>query len=287
MAIRRILAPLSGAQSDEAALDCAFHVARRCEAHLDGLVTSVDSRDAVAFVGEGMTSAMIDQIMSAAEKEAREREARAGQLFERIRQRHQFPLAERPAASGVSARLLRRTGREDDIVAEQGRLADLIVAAKPPQQEEEHPSLALEAGLRETGRLVLVVPGPLPERIGQRIAIAWNGSVEVGRAVAYARQFLREAEKVVVLSVAEESPYGPPAEDAVEYLAWHGITATSAALPAGERTQGQTLLSAAREQGCDMMVMGAYTRSHMRRLIFGGVTGAVLTETTIPVLMTH
>jgi nucleotide-binding universal stress UspA family protein len=34
-----------------------------------------------------------------------------------------------------------------------------------------------------------------------------------------------------------------------------------------------------------MLVMGAYTRDRIRRLIFGGVTGTVLSQATLPVLM--
>jgi nucleotide-binding universal stress UspA family protein len=36
-----------------------------------------------------------------------------------------------------------------------------------------------------------------------------------------------------------------------------------------------------------MLVMGAYTRSRMRRLIFGGVTSEVLEHTEVPVWMVH
>jgi len=38
---------------------------------------------------------------------------------------------------------------------------------------------------------------------------------------------------------------------------------------------------------CDLLVMGAYSRSHMRRLIFGGVTAEVLARAEMPVLMSH
>ena len=40
-----------------------------------------------------------------------------------------------------------------------------------------------------------------------------------------------------------------------------------------------------RDCGADMLVMGAYTRDRFRRVIFGGVTGEILDQMPVPVLM--
>jgi nucleotide-binding universal stress UspA family protein len=48
-----------------------------------------------------------------------------------------------------------------------------------------------------------------------------------------------------------------------------------------------TLLSAAGEAEADLMVMGAYTHSRLRELVFGGVTYEVLAAADVPVLMAH
>ncbi|MBT3701538.1 MAG: universal stress protein, partial [Alphaproteobacteria bacterium] len=47
------------------------------------------------------------------------------------------------------------------------------------------------------------------------------------------------------------------------------------------------LMSAVRDENADLLVMGAYTRSRLRRLIFGGVTGDVLKNSPVPVLLAH
>jgi nucleotide-binding universal stress UspA family protein len=120
------------------------------------------------------------------------------------------------------------------------------------------------------------------------IAVAWNGSIEASRAVAFAMSYLAAAEKVTILSVEEGRTSGPSGEELVAYLQCHGINATSRVLAdAGGRGAGQALLSEVAAVGADMMVMGAYSRSRMRRLIFGGVTSEVLNKTEIPVLMMH
>ncbi len=287
MSLRKILVPLAGHQGEAAVLESAFRVARRFQSHVEAFYAAPDPRDAVAFVGEGMTSGMIEQIMAAAERDGGERGGAARRLFDRLAAEHGAALNVSPGRHGFSASFTSRVGREDELMAERGRLADLILAGKPPATGEVSPPPALEAALREAGRPVLVVPQALQESFGRVIAIAWNGSVEVSRAVALSLPFLEAAERVVVLSVEDDTVYGPRAGDAVDYLTWHGVKAESAALPASDRTLGQTLLAAAAAAGADFMVQGAYTRSRMRRLIFGGVTGEVLAHTTIPVLMTH
>jgi nucleotide-binding universal stress UspA family protein len=267
----------------------ALALARPLEAHVEAFHVSVDPRDAVAFVGEGMTAAMIEQIMSAAEQESRQRSAQAQQRFEAACAAAGAPRLVSPQA-GVrfSAGFVLRSGREDELVAERGRLADLIVVPRPTDEGDGAPSLTLESCLRETGRPVLVVPpGVAAEQFGKRIAVGWNGSIEAGRAVAAGLPFLTTAERVVVLSVEEGTVFGATGADVVEYLAWHGIPASAEVLSSGPFGAGKALLAGITAAGSDMLVMGAYTRSHMRRLIFGGVTAEVLANTTIPVLMVH
>ena len=44
------------------------------------------------------------------------------------------------------------------------------------------------------------------------------------------------------------------------------------------------LLAQAATHGADLLVMGAYSHSRLRELVFGGATRHVLREATIPVL---
>ena len=39
--------------------------------------------------------------------------------------------------------------------------------------------------------------------------------------------------------------------------------------------------------GADLLVMGAYGHSRLRELVLGGATHTVLSEMTVPVLMSH
>ena len=50
---------------------------------------------------------------------------------------------------------------------------------------------------------------------------------------------------------------------------------------------GAGLLEAARQFGCDLLSMGAYSHSRLRQLILGGVTRHVLENSTLPVMMSR
>ncbi|HJM48522.1 MAG TPA: universal stress protein [Alphaproteobacteria bacterium] len=289
MSIKTILVPLSGVASSGGVLTAAMAVGKWLDAHIEVLHVAMDPRDSVAYVGEGMTSAMIEDVMSVAESEAGERQARAAEQFREACAKAGVKEADSAASAGggFTAHLTTITGREEDAVAARGRLADLIVCCKPRQGDDVSPSVTLEAALMDTGRPVLVVPPGDPAPIGKTVALAWNGSPEAAKAIRFGLAFLHAADRVVVLEVEEAGKGGPDAAALIDYLAWHGIAASSQDVTAGAASIGDRLLGAAKAAEADMLIMGAYTRSRLRRLIFGGATREVLAGATIPVLMAH
>ncbi len=275
MTIRKILLPLSGGDDDVRLGTVALQLGESFGAQVEFLHPAIDPRDAVAFVGEGMTAAMIEQIVNAAEQEGASRASRARSLYDRLI---------RDYGAGAKTAYVERSGPEDDVVAEAGRLADLIIVARPGA--EEGPTPVVQACLKDTGRPVLVLPPKTTDMsFGKKAIIAWNGSIEAGRALKGALPFLARAEQVEVLSVKEGTPEGPRGGDVVDYLRLCGITASSRDLPLSGGHAGQAVMAAV--GNCDLLVMGAYSRSHMRRLIFGGVTAEVLARAEMPVLMSH
>jgi len=65
MHFKNILVPVPGANndSDAKALESAFNLATRFGAHVNALHIKIDPRSAAAFVGEGMTSTMIESVI--------------------------------------------------------------------------------------------------------------------------------------------------------------------------------------------------------------------------------
>ena len=73
MAIRKLLLPLTGTAAGEAALTTSLMIARAWNAHVMALHVRVDSRDVAPLAGEGLSGAMIEEMMSATEKESSDR----------------------------------------------------------------------------------------------------------------------------------------------------------------------------------------------------------------------
>ncbi len=290
MAYRRLLLPLTGTAAGESALSTALITARIWNAHLHCLHVRVDARDVAPLAGEGLSGAMIEEMMAATERESGERAARVRALFERFATgAGGVALAESAEAAlkheGPTLSFTSVAGREEDIVAQQSRLYDLAVVPHPEADEDVSSSDALHAVLFDSGRPVLIAPRLAPETIGTRICIAWNGTAESAAAVAAALPWFHRAQAVRILYADEYQRRGPTAEGLQAYLRWHEITAEAALFKPQTREVGAGLLGAARDFGADLLVMGAYSHSRLRQLILGGVTRHVLENADIPVQM--
>src|ERR1700727_3229602 len=84
MAICKLLLPLTGTAAGEPALATALTVARAWNAHVLALHVRVDSRDVAPLAGEGLSGAMIEEMMSATEKESSDRAHAVRSMFERF-----------------------------------------------------------------------------------------------------------------------------------------------------------------------------------------------------------
>ena len=286
MAIRKILLPLAGIASARGALTTALMLSERWRAHLHALHVRTDTRDVEPLAGEGLSGAMIEEMMSATEKESNDRAHAVRSMFERFVARHDVAVQEaHPGLDHATASFASVTGREEDIVAQQARLADLTVVPHPDAGEDVSSSDALHAVLFDSGRPVLISPQVTPAKIGTRVCIAWNGTAESASSVLAAMPWMQRAEGVAILSADGYQRRGPGAPDLASYLALHSVRAEIVTFKSVGGSVGAGLLAAAAGFGCDMLSMGAYSHSRLRQLILGGVTRHVLENSTLPVMM--
>ncbi|MBV8455277.1 MAG: universal stress protein [Acetobacteraceae bacterium] len=288
MAIRKLLLPLTGTAAGEAALHTALSSARIWNAHLLALHVRVDSRDVAPLAGEGLSGAMIEEMMTATERESNERARAVHALFDRFVTEHDVTLGERHGGFvGPTASFASVTGREEDLVAQQARLADLTIVPHPEAGEDVSSSDALHAVLFDSGRPVLISPQKEPASIGTRICLGWNGTAESASAVASVLPWLERAEAVRILTAEGYQRRGPAAPELASYLALHDIHAEIKTFQAVGGVVAAGLLAAAREFGCDLLAMGAYSHSRLRQLILGGVTRHILERADLPVMMSR
>src|SRR3954471_8404157 len=201
MAIRKLLLPLTGTAAGEAALSTCLMIARSWNAHVLALHVRVDSRDVAPLAGEGLSGAMIEEMVSATEKESSDRAHAVRSMFDRFVLQHDVLLSEaRPGTESATASFASVTGREEDLVAQQARLADLTIVPHPEAGEDVSSSDALHAVLFDSGRPVLIAPQVPPTKIGNRVCVAWNGTAESAASVQAALPWMQQAEAVRVLS---------------------------------------------------------------------------------------
>lgn len=290
MAIRKILLPLAGVASARAALNSALMLGQRWGAHVHALHVRTDTRDVAPLAGEGLSGAMIEEMMASTEKEGNTEARALAALFEAETASRGLAVgapvrAADGAVRAASARFSSVIGREEELVAGEARLSDLIVVPHPKSAEEVASADALHAVLFDSGRPALIAPVDVPETIGRRIAIAWNGTAESASAVASVLPWLADAEEVRIFHSPDYQRQGPGAALLADFLELHGIAASVAEFRAIDRNAGAGLLAAVGGFGADMLAMGAYSHSRLRQLILGGVTRHVLEHAKLAVLM--
>jgi nucleotide-binding universal stress UspA family protein len=175
-------------------------------------------------------------------------------------------------------------GAASAVVEERGRRADVVVIARPLDDDDAPTRHGFQAALFHTERPVLVVPPGPSASFGRCVGVAWRDDGRTVKAVIPALRLLSGAEQVHLLAGVRERAVAPAVPPV---FVDHGINASLHVLPIGEAPLGRTLLEKLRELGGDMLVMGAYAHHPLREMIFGGVTRYMLEHADVPVLMRH
>ncbi|NVN10769.1 MULTISPECIES: universal stress protein [Nguyenibacter] len=291
--IQKILLPLNGTSNAEGALTTGLLFARQFGGHIAALHVRADSREVAPLAGEGLSGAMVEEMMSAAEREGARRALSVREAFDHFTLQNGIavtgpipPFHGNPTGT-ATASFVTMTGREHEVVTYRARLSDVTIVAHPDSGEEVSSSETLHAILFDSGRPVIIAPRQVPQTAGRRICIAWNGTAEATAALHHILPWAAEAEAVRILYSADYQRRGPEARHAAEYLAIHGIEADLLEFSNPDETVGANLLAACRDFGADMLTMGAYSHSRLRQLILGGVTRHVLENAELPVLMSR
>jgi len=293
MSIKKIMVPLSG-QYDPAdpvslerpALECAFRMAQRLRAHVEVVCIEAEPQKAKENISPWVPGGAVDSLISAIEAESERRRQRAMELFDTICTEYDVTCASAPGIHpDMTAIFLERFGDMRDSIVLRSRLSDLIVSACPPIDWKSDLPLIVDRALRNSGRPVLISPPePLPT-LGERVTIAWNGSAGSMRAVGMAMDILQAAKDVAVIAVDEDNIEDHSGESLIEYLRWHGVIARLLAVDGNGVPAGQVILQQISDENADLLVMGAYTRSHLQRIIFGSVTSEIFSKMRVPVFM--
>jgi nucleotide-binding universal stress UspA family protein len=287
--MKTILVAVSGTKSDDAVLDAAFAVAKPLDAHLDFIhmpLNEIDPSDYnhhIEFTrGEAVEIVLRETLLNTQDAVTKARKHVADYCAAKsiiwvsspaVTNRVTASWASNPISAGI------------DGLVKAARIHDLTIVGRSAGGRSWSRNL-LEALVTETGRPVLIVPHDLQELTLGTIAVWWKDHGAAARALTAALPLLKAANEVALLSVREGD--GPDTtSDLSDQLAWHGIDAAVEILDRSGRPTTRALWSATLGRQADLVVMGGFSRSRIKEIVFGGCTEDVLDTGARPVFVLH
>jgi len=275
MAIKEILVHVDSLPAAETRVALAAKIAEQNDAHLIGLHVRPNM-----YIPASPDFPLPESYFDEQQREIDAHAAAAKVKFEATARK-----------SNIATEWREGNGFPSDVVRKHARYADLVVIGQHDPEANGQVQDLPNGVLLTTGRPILVVPYAMPVKsFARNVMIAWDDGVPATRAVNDAIPLIAKDAKVTVVAVnpQETGEHGPiPCADICLHLARHGLKAEAASLTAPEVDAGDVMLARAFDEGCDLLVMGAYGHSRMREFVFGGVTAHILENMTLPVLMSH
>jgi hypothetical protein len=281
MSMKSILVPMEPHDGMMSVLETALLLARKCDSYIEGFPLRFGISEFVAVDPAGSIP------LESYRQESLEEAAQARKMFEAFMTER--GIARTGAApKGLSCAWLDEAPEGEGFVGSYGRVFDVTVLGRPDANTIGLHNRAIESGLFESGKPILLAPPNPPKQIATNILIHWNCSTEQARTTAFAMPLLHQAQQVTVLFVpGGQGVPGPSADLFLRHLQANGIPATLKTVNLDGKTTGQVILDQAKALGCDLLVKGAYTQSRLRQMIFGGATSHILAHADLPVLMAH
>ncbi|QIG51037.1 hypothetical protein G5V57_26895 [Nordella sp. HKS 07] len=289
--MKSILVAVSGTKTDDAVLGAAYAIAKPLNAHIDFLhspinaINPADYNPHVEFArGDAVELALRTTLLN-----AKDAIANARSHVSRFCKMNNIPKASYAAAMDrVTANWSSNpitAGIEGLIKA--ARTHDLTIVGRSSAERTWSRNL-LEALATETGRPVLIVPHDCRDMTLDTIAVWWKDQAAAARALTAALPLLKAADRVVLLNVPEDADKASDTlSELSDQLGWHGINPVLEIHDRGHRPTVRVLWSASLRRQADIVVMGGFSRSRIREILFGGCTQSVLEDGARPVFMLH
>ncbi|MEE4164083.1 MAG: universal stress protein [Woeseiaceae bacterium] len=274
--MRAILVPVAGRPECERALPIAFDLADRIGASVNGCHMRPHRHADSGYAPDSAESSWNRKTTPSSRAAARS-------LFEKAAGKSNYPLSKSPRSEPVAI-WTEKVGAPGKLMGIVGPLADMIVVSRPKKRGTVA-DMFLGAALLESGRPVLILPPSGRKSIGRHVCIGWNQTSEGARSVAAVMPLIAAAETVTVVSCGPEDRAGPKSTELVRYLKYYGVKAGRVTTP-GRDIEAE-LTATCNEQGADLLVGGAYSKSRWQQKIFGGTTEWLVHECKLPVLLQH
>lgn len=255
-------------------LDASVHVLHLVDPHHE----TTESADLTGAIGFGAKSALMEELVQLEATKAKLAHAKGRVILDAAR--------EHLAKAGVTQVVAdQKHGSLADSIETYDAEADLVVIGKRGENtslDNKHLGSNLERVVR-TCKYPVLVAARVFKPI-QRVLIAYDAGPSVNRAVDYvASQPLLQGATIHLLSVGTGDARISDGMAATKArLEAAGFAVKSELLPGHPiEVIGQTV----KNDGIDLLVMGAYGHMHIRHLLIGSTTATLLRTCAIPALL--
>jgi nucleotide-binding universal stress UspA family protein len=288
--MKTILVLSGGSDSDSPVFETALAAAQPLGAHLRFVHIRIGPGQAAMYsphVEFARGPALVDAL-GRLEHDAERRSVAFGDHVRAFCTRFNITMRDVPGrANGVTASLLEESNDAARRLISHARHHDLVVMARARRPNGLPPEL-IETLILYSGRPILLATGQAPRKLNGTVMVCWRETPDAARALGAAMPLLIQAERVVFTSVREKGNHIEEAlNDVAAQFRWSGVPADVRVIGSNGRAVADALAAAADACAADLMVMGAYGHSHMREVIFGGCTQAMIRNAERPVLLLH
>ncbi|MHB8529050.1 MAG: universal stress protein [Caulobacteraceae bacterium] len=266
----RILAPLSGGESDRRTIAAATALAEPFDAELACVHAPADVADLIPWMGDGfMGGVQATAVESIRQASAEGAQAAKAAMAANPYDKKSFCSLKSPVWAGLAME-----GRLSDVVvfddgAARGR-GPLAEAFQQIVADEQRPTVVARPGFK----------------VGGVVVVAWDGGKEASRAMRAALPLLQKAARVVALTAPAASARKCDPARLQAFLAARGVECeTQSVTDAGD--PASILLRAAKAAGADILVCGAFGHPRLQEFIFGGTTRAFLNADGPSLFLSH
>lgn len=279
MAIKDLLVAFNDDEGARKALSFGLQMARKYDAVLTGLY-AYQPQSYGGSVKRWIPEDVFENMQSA--------EAESAQEIEKA-----FHAQVKQAGHTGEVHFHVENGRPDLMLARAARYHDLLLVGQfVGALNRERKAMQPEQILERAGKPIVVVPANYEVRpFREEAAVAWDASRSAARALTDAMQILETKKSLDILTVhpdGEEERHGDmPDRDIITHLERHGVKARHVGLDAGAQGVAHAILAHCAETDPDVLVMGAFGRSKIGAVLFGGVTMHILENMNVPLLMSH
>jgi nucleotide-binding universal stress UspA family protein len=278
--LKSILVCTDGSRHGDVACEYAIHLTRQLKGHLTG-VHVLDSRmlegplmaDISGWIGAQPYGSQLQQFREMLEQ-------KGNAIIEAFN--------DRCAKAEIKAEGLIRMGHPSRVLIEEEVRAEMIIIG----QRGIHADLVgdalgstAERVVRHSIKPCMVTPSGFREIT--KIMAAYDGSAHSSQALHEAIELAQALHtELIILTAAEESDgerMNEISREGLRLAEAHDCRAVNLVSEGGRSSRA--ILDNAAEQGCDLIVMGAYGHSRIREMILGSTSTYVMTHADIPVML--